>query len=193
MGFDWNAVWDRKGSTDSNDHLEISGFESYREIDTLAAAQKLVEIMGIRPEHTVLELGCGAGLLGRHLKDLCHYIGTDRSEPMVMKTIELNHFCALRCDANDIPFKDNSIDHVFAFGVFHYFPDRDYVAKTISEMCRVAKIAVCVSDLPKESHDTNHLLYTESDFPADAGWSHSGSLYPREHQRFTATLKPAIR
>ncbi len=182
MGFDWNAVWDRKASTESTDTLEISGFESYREIDTEAAAVRLTQIMGIKPEHTVLELGCGAGLLGRHLKDMCLYIGTDRSEPMVKKAIEINRFCALRCDANDILFKDKSIDHIFAFGVFHYFPDRAYVEETISEMMRVAKIAVCVSDLPKESHDQNHLLFNETQF---SDWQLSGSLYAREHERFT--------
>jgi ubiquinone/menaquinone biosynthesis C-methylase UbiE len=182
MTFDWNAVWDRKALSE-DDALDISGFEHYRGTDTLPWAQNLVKIMQIEPEHTVLEIGCAAGLLGRHLKHLCHYIGTDRSEPMVKKTIALNQFSALRCDANDLPFKDKSIDHVFSFGVFHYFPDQEYAQKTISEMLRVARISICVSDLPKESHDPNHLLFNESDF---AGWQISGSLYPREHERFTA-------
>lgn len=189
MAFDWNGLWDRKASTDSKDAIEISGFESHSDIDTVAAAIKLTQIMGIKPEHTVLEIGCGAGLLGRHLKDMCNYIGTDRSQQMVNKAIELNRYCALRCDANDIPFKDASIDHVFSFGVFHYFPDREYVEKTMAEMTRVARIAVCISDLPKESHDSNHFLFKESDF---GGWEISDTLYPQERQRFTATRRIKI-
>jgi ubiquinone/menaquinone biosynthesis C-methylase UbiE len=184
MSFDWDAVWDRKGSTTSDDHLEISGFESFREIDTEKAADALIKLMGIEPDHLVFEIGTGAGLLGRHLKDKCIYIASDRSPSMVAKTIALNNFQALRCDAIDLPFKDKYIDHVFAFGVFHYFPSFDYGRTCLQEMERVARRAVCVSDIPTESHDSNHLLFKQDFFP---GYSFSSSLYPRQHHRFTAT------
>lgn len=181
--FDWNAVWDRKGKTDSTDHMEVSGFENFATIDTAAIADHLTKVLGIEPEHRVLELGCGAAIIARHLK--CRYVGTDRSEAMVAKTIELNRFSAIACDADELIFRDKSFDHVFAFGVFHYFPDYDYARRCISEMTRVAKRTVLVSDIPKQSHDSNHLIFEERFFE---GWKISPSFYEREHERFNALL-----
>jgi ubiquinone/menaquinone biosynthesis C-methylase UbiE len=184
MTFDWKTVWDRKGNSDSTDFFEISGFEHYRSVDTVAAAKKLTEILDIKPTDRVLEIGCGAGLLARHLD--CHYVGTDFSETIVKKTIALNGFSAIQCDSTDLIFKDKSFDQVFAFGVFHYFPNYEYARKAILEMLRVAKKAVCVSDIPLASNDPNHLVYDETFFP---GWQISNSFYDRkDHKRFTAVL-----
>ena len=186
MTFDWNAVWERKGKSESSDAYEISGFENFRDFDTAAAAERLVKEMGIEHGDSLFEIGCGAGLLGRHLKEHCHYVGSDRSPAMVRKAIELNKVSVLRCDANDLPFKDKSFDHVLAFCMFHYFPDQAYAQQTIAEMKRIARKSVCISDLPKESHDPNHLLFNEAMF---AGWTLTGTLYTREHERFSALLK----
>ncbi len=186
MSSEWDAVWDRKGNEETNDPFELSGFENFRSVDTEAAANKLIDMLGIQSADTVLEIGCGGGLLARHLMTKCNYVGTDRSASIVRKVIAINGCSALRCDANDLIFKDKSFDHVFAFTVFHYFPDHDYVQKCLAEMKRVAKKAICVSDLPVESHDPTHLLFQESAF---AGWQITGGLYAREHRRFTAVLK----
>ena len=188
MSFDWNEVWDRHGQMDSQDHMEVSGFQSFRDVDTANCAARLIELCKIKPEDTVLEIGCGAGLVGRHLDNYCHYIGSDRSFAMVKKTIQLNQFSALAIAADDIVFKDKSLDHVFAFSVFHYFPSYDYAKTAIAEMIRVAKKSVCVSDIPTESHDGNHLLFDENFFE---GWQISGGLYPRQHKRYTAHLELA--
>jgi ubiquinone/menaquinone biosynthesis C-methylase UbiE len=183
VNFDWDAVWDRKGQSDSGDAYEISGFEHFR-IDTSLATKKLCQILAIESSDSVLEVGCAAGLLGRHLAQFCHYVGCDRSEPIIKKAIALNHFCAVTCAADNLIFKDKTFDKVFAFSVFQYFPSHDYARQAIAEMMRVAKKAVCISDVPTESHSSNHLLYDTRFFE---GWEISGSLYEREHKRFTAT------
>jgi len=185
MSSQWDAVWDRKGHAETNDPFEISGFENFRDVDTQAAAEKLIELLNIQQSDSVLEIGCGGGLLARHLLARCNYVGTDRSCAIVNKMIEINKCSALRCDANDLIFKDKSFDHVFAFTVFHYFPDHSYAHQCLAEMTRVARKSVCVSDLPIESHDPTHLLFEESFFK---GWQIGRSLYPREHKRFTAVL-----
>lgn len=64
MNFDWNAVWERKGKSESNDAYEVSGFEHFKEFDTEAAVNILVAEMAIQPTDSLLEIGCGAGLLG---------------------------------------------------------------------------------------------------------------------------------
>ena len=183
MDTDWNVVWDRKGATESSDHFEVSGFEHFRDFDTAAAADVLIDLLQIKPEDKVLEIGAGAGLIGRHLQTKCNYVASDRSASMVAKSIELNRYSAVCFDADDIVFKDKSFDKVFAFGVFHYFPDYAYARRAIDEMIRVARVAVCVIDLPTASHEPDHLLFDESFF---ADWIIGDSLYKREHKRFSA-------
>jgi ubiquinone/menaquinone biosynthesis C-methylase UbiE len=134
----------------------------------------------------VLEVGCGGGLLGNYLNNFCRYVGTDYSEQMVKKTIELNRFSALQCEANNLIFKDKTFDHAFVFSVFQYFPSDDYARQVIAELKRVAIKTVCVSDIPTESHDPDHHIYDEAFF---AGWEITAGLYARQHRRFTAILR----
>ncbi len=190
MTEDWKAIWDRNGNTKSLDRYDISGFENFRSFDTISATDQLCQLLDIQADDAVLELGCAAGLLAQHLKHRCRYVGTDYSENIVKKTIEINGVSALCCEANDLVFKDKTFDHVFAFSVFQYFPDYDYAHQVVSEMIRVARKSVCVSDLPVASHESAHLLYREDFF---AGWEITSAFYPREHRRFTATLRLANR
>jgi ubiquinone/menaquinone biosynthesis C-methylase UbiE len=186
MTTDWKSVWNRKASTASGDRFDLSGFENARQLDTEEAAGNLCHLMGANPGDSILEIGCAGGLLGSVLSKHHAYVGSDMSEIMVKKTIEMNSFSAVRCDADNIIFKDQSFDYVFAFSVFHYFPDFEYARRAVSEMKRVARKAICVSDIPLTSHDSSHLIYTVDFF---AGWQITDGLYPREHKRFTATLK----
>jgi ubiquinone/menaquinone biosynthesis C-methylase UbiE len=182
MTLDWKMIWDKKGSS-SADRIELSGFEKCRDFDTVGATNHLIELMHISRSDSVLEIGCGAGLLGQHLKDYCRYVGSDRSQTVISRSIELNGFQAICCEANDIIFKDGSFDHVFAFSVFQYFPTHTYARTVLDEMFRVARKCVCVSDVPEVSPEPNHLLYAKDFF---AGWSLSGPFYKQESLRFTA-------
>jgi ubiquinone/menaquinone biosynthesis C-methylase UbiE len=183
---DWKSVWERKAKTESEDQFDISGFELFRELDPEAAAKNVCQLMGAQPGESILEVGCAAGLLGRFLDLQFDYVGSDACVDMVKKTIKLNNFSAVHCDADDLCFKDKSFDYVFAFSVFHYFPDLEYAARAISEMKRVARRAICISDLPPVSHDPSHQLYTVAFFD---GWQITDGFYSRELKRFTATLK----
>lgn len=182
--FDWKAVWDRKAGDEPGDQYVVSGFEHFNNIDTEAIAHHLCRLCKIESGHSILEIGCGGGLLGRHLSSQFEYVGTDYSAKMVQRAIELNRFSAVRTDADNIIFKDKSFDHVFAFGVFHYFPDYEYAKRAISEMERVARKTVCISDITAESKEPMHLLYTEDFFP---GYQISSQFYERPERRFTAT------
>jgi ubiquinone/menaquinone biosynthesis C-methylase UbiE len=104
---------------------------------------------------------------------------------MIDKIIQLNNVSALKCEAADLIFKDKSFDYVFAFGVFHYFPDHAYANKCIDEMKRIAKKGICISDLPEISHDPNHLLFDKKLF---TGWRVTDSFYKNQFPRYTATL-----
>jgi cyclopropane fatty-acyl-phospholipid synthase-like methyltransferase len=179
MIFDWSQVWDRKGNSESDDYLYLSGFDHLDfPIAFEEAAATLTRLLDIQPEDTVLEIGCAAGIVARYLN--CHYVGVDKSASMVKKNIALNGFSVLTCEADNLIFRDKSFDKVYCFGVFQYFPSHHYARKVVDEISRVARKAAYIGDLPKVSHDENHLLYVEDFFP---GWTMTDALYPRE-QRF---------
>ena len=184
MPVDWDEVWERKGKSESNDRQELSGFERILGMDSRSASDKLCSLIGLQTGDSVLEVGCAAGLIAQHLKDRCEYVGIDRSASMVKKMIEVNHLSALRCDADNLIFKDKTFDHVFAFSVFQYFPDKEYAQRVLDQMKAVARKTVCVSDIPVASHEAAHMLYTKDFF---AGWEISEAFYENE-RRFTALL-----
>lgn len=168
MSFDWNAVWTRKGNSDSSDHKEISGFE-HLEFESEKVANNLLQTLNLQESETLLEIGCAAGMFARHFNLGCRYVGIDKVEAMVKKNITLNNLCSLQCEADDLIFKDKSFDKSFSFGVFHYFPEHTFMWKVVDEMIRVSRKSVLIADLPRVSHDSNHLLFTESMF-TDNGW-----------------------
>jgi ubiquinone/menaquinone biosynthesis C-methylase UbiE len=90
----------------------------------------------------ILEVGCGAGADSRYMsKKGAHVVSVDLSPSNVilttkgMKILNLNGrgICA---DAEKLPFKDNTFDAVYSFGVLHHTPD---TKQSINELYRVLK------------------------------------------------------
>lgn len=178
----WDDYWDARARA-GGDAYVISGFES-RRVDPAAVARALAELAALAPADRVLEVGCGAALVGRHLAALCAYTGTDRSAAMVARARELSGVSAARADAHDLPYAAGAFDVVFAWNVFHYFPDRRYARAAVHEMRRLARRAVVIADLPVASDHPDHLILPEEFFQ---GWKISPALYSGRHPRFTAS------
>ena len=168
---DWLAVWQRKGSEETTDLVRLDGFE-HTTIEPAAVAAGIGAALELRPEDSVLEVGCGAGMLARLLR--CRYVGVDYSPAMVDRFSTLHPLPALVGAADELPFRDHCFDKVFAFSVFQYFPDPDYAARALGEMCRVARRAVFVGDLPVRSHSAHHQLYRREQFD---GWTITAGFY----------------
>lgn len=179
----WLAVWERKGATDTTDLRTLDGFE-HTTIEPEAVARQIVAILGLKPGESLLEVGCGAGMLARHIAG--DYTGVDYSPAMVRRFLELQPGRSAEvCEARKLPFADRSFDRAFSFSVFQYFPDAAYAEAAIAELRRVARQAVFIGDLPERSHSPDHQLYSKGQF---AGWQLIPGFYNPD--RFNAYLAP---
>ncbi len=95
---------------------------------------------------TFLDVGCGTGrgvqfLLGRSLDAS----GVDPVPELIAQGVEkgIPNEKLKVANGDNLPFPDASIDVVFECGVLHHVPDPSVV---VSEMMRVARHAVCLSD-----------------------------------------------
>ncbi|MDP8243883.1 MAG: metalloregulator ArsR/SmtB family transcription factor [Candidatus Hinthialibacter antarcticus] len=121
---------------------------------TLQSLESLVP-----PQLVVADIGCGTGHILLTLARVVHkVIGVDNSKKMLAlaeknakrakyKNVELRFG-----DMENLPFKDNEVDAVFAGLVLHHAPDPSLA---ISEMARIVKPggAVTIIDLQRHSEE----------------------------------------
>lgn len=181
----WKEIWTRKGKAEGgmDQLLAFDGYEATR-VDMEEVAACITRELDIKPDDTVLEVGCGAGALASYLK--CRYVGVDYSETLVKKHIELLHHSVLTGEANDLIFKDKSFDKVICYGVFLYFDNKEYARQAVEEMKRVAKKGILIGELPIRSHRQEHLLFTPEEFK---GWKITEGYYdPYRKDRFNVSM-----
>jgi len=86
------------------------------------AAKEIVKELGLNPNHKVLEIGSGLGLLGREIRNLIgldlKYIGIDILFDSTKKSKEA--LIPVQADAACLPFPDESFDHVISTDVFEH-------------------------------------------------------------------------
>ena len=70
---------------------------------------------------------------------ICHYIGIDSSTNMIQKHLNIFSNPVSAMEASDLHYPSNSFNKVFAFSVFHYFPDRAYFDQALAEAIRIAQ------------------------------------------------------
>jgi ubiquinone/menaquinone biosynthesis C-methylase UbiE len=96
----------------------------------------------LKPNETVLDLGCGTGFLFQHIsKSIRLVVGLDVSSKVLReakkRTKNLSNIALIRADADNTPFPDRTFDRVFAITLLQNMPDP---LKTISEMKRIGKV-----------------------------------------------------
>ncbi|RYJ14915.1 class I SAM-dependent methyltransferase [Halogeometricum borinquense] len=105
-------------------------------------AKHVLARMPVEPGDVVLDLGCGSGYAGRALretKEAGRVYGLDGSPEMARNAqsyTDDEKIGYLVGDFDELPFADDSIDHVFSMEAFYYAADPHH---TLSEVARVLR------------------------------------------------------
>lgn len=104
----------------------------------------LLEFIPKNDRQTILDLGCGTGILTVQLSGLCDkVIGVDSSQNMIDKAKEqFGNIEFMVCDALALPF-ENKFDVVFSNAVFHWINDHSLLLKNICRVLKPQGILVC--------------------------------------------------
>jgi SAM-dependent methyltransferase len=129
----YKAVWNQLSDTESRAKMHVVGSE--REEDFSATAEEtlaaLMSTVGVRPDDTILEIGCGVGRVGSVLAPRCReWIGCDVSSNMIAHTrARLQQFPNVRAveiSGYDLqPIADQSVDLVYCTIVFMHLDEWD--------------------------------------------------------------------
>jgi cytidyltransferase-like protein len=128
----WSEIWEKKGSENTEDLLNGS--------ETTALVEKMIQTLGINKNESILEIGCGAGLLSSLLKEY-DYIGTDTSMSMVCKNITLNNTIALHFSLTDSIFKEKYFNWILINSVL------EDIEKGIQEIERISKNGIYIANI----------------------------------------------
>lgn len=104
----------------------------------------LLEFIPDNKEQTILDLGCGTGVLTEQLKNFgTKVIGVDSSRSMIDKAKEqFDNIEFMVCDALDLPF-EKEFDVVFSNAVFHWISDHDALLSNVRKALKSDGLLVC--------------------------------------------------
>lgn len=118
----------------ARNYNELHGEEQKRK------ARLILDNLEIRPEDTLLDVGCGTGIATAFFP--CKLTGIDPAEELLKQA----SFPTKVASAENIPFPDESFDIVISLTAVHNFTD---IKKGLQEINRVAKRDIVLSVLKK--------------------------------------------
>jgi SAM-dependent methyltransferase len=145
------SPWDAHGVAEAiNDYWEKSDFER----EHRAAVAKLIQKLG---STTVLDVGCGSGLLYPLLADKTRYCGIDSSMEMLRIARKRNsHAQFLRADARCLPFRKKSFELVTCVDMLQHVDNAEAVLSQLSEVAGQHVLVVTwAHDLPTQRQSVN--------------------------------------
>lgn len=111
--------------------------------EDLERLSNIVDKLGVEPGMTILDLGCGTGILFDMLRRKVgtegSVIGVDFSIQMLLtahRNFPFANVNAVDADATALPFADNTFDMAVAFSAFPHFSDQQ---RAINELHRTLK------------------------------------------------------
>ncbi len=133
----------------------------------------LLEFIPDKKEQTILDLGCGTGILTAQLNNLgSKVVGIDSSRNMIDEAKEQFGDIEFKvCDALNLPYKEEW-DIIFSNAVFHWISDHDILLKNIYRALKPNGMLIC------EFGAKGNIATIENAF-ADA-YQRCGYVYPQK-------------
>jgi SAM-dependent methyltransferase len=85
-------------------------------------AARTLEQIGKGRSLTLLDAGCGDGILKRYLSKRHTYVGVDFSMRLLLRALRYGPATYFRADLNHLPFSNDSFDAVLSFQALQYVP-----------------------------------------------------------------------
>lgn len=84
----------------------------------------------------ILDVGCGVGANYSLLSDFGKVFGIDSNQKAINICRKIGYFRLIKCDANSLPFEDESFDLIACLDLLEHVPDDQNV---LSELARITK------------------------------------------------------
>lgn len=159
---DWIDYYRQRGAR-GGDLKDISGYTHGLAQLTQAGLADITDtarqFLGLTTEDSLLDVGCGAGLLTQYLvRDVRLIVGLDASREMMVNATRPG-FQRIEAVADHLPFDDNTFDKIFCHSIFQYFPDQEYAARVIAEMRRVLRPGgrALIMDVPDDNKKEDYI------------------------------------
>ena len=133
---EWTVHWDSRAVID--DPIEASGYcvagvavdaETYRS----AVLEPWLDRLQLEPQHHVLDVGCGCGLLLEQLASRAQRaVGTDVSQEQLRRYRGSAETYV--CAADDLPFAPEQFDRIAMVSVAQYFPSLTYFEAVVTAL-----------------------------------------------------------
>jgi len=165
----WRRVWESKAGESDFAATGRSSADPHQIFILLADAAAALQLTG---QDSLLDVGCGVGLLGRHLAPFVSaLVGVDFAVPLLARA--RGQSSSARFAAGNIlalPFREGSFSRVLVSGVLAYLRDDDAVGRALAEVRRVtapAGRAFCSAN-PDQHHKEEYIAGIDRlDLPED--------------------------
>lgn len=110
--------------------------------------REILKVVNVRDSDSILDVGCGTGLLFSHISSARIIVGVDISLGALKVAMGLirragfKNVSLVRADADYLPFKDGIFDKVFAITLLQNLPNP---ALALNEIMRVSKGTSCIA------------------------------------------------
>jgi len=141
----WSDIWEKKGLSDSDDLYLLNGYEETN-FDPKLQIEKIISMLNININDTIVEIGCGSGLLSQYLTNY-KYVGVDKSLSLVNKHIKLLNKIVLNFSSSESIFKNNYFKYCICNGMLEYLNDEDELNKTIDEIERITSNGIFIGNI----------------------------------------------
>ncbi|MCK4320667.1 methyltransferase domain-containing protein [Candidatus Bathyarchaeota archaeon] len=106
-----------------------------------AKIKAVLDEINLQPDNTILDIGCGTGILFKHIKNSAKLlIGLDTSLGLLKRAeTQAKQYCnivVIRAEADHTPFKNKTFHTIFAITLLQNMPNP---AATLREIKRISK------------------------------------------------------